>query len=181
MIPITKRDVVAGMAWMRPHKRLCLRLWTLLGTSTTSVTSTTTTPMRSTTRWGAWWASIVSLYDDTKSTLEGGWIEFFIFKRVYWENWIGKISIKEIEIRFWWKLNSQSINNHFTQWIHIHKNILRKLKNKGKKNTEFYRGSPFSSSIRVHPLFVIENASITIFHYNGNVYKCMITKISSIP
>ena len=37
-------------------------------------------------------------------------------------------------------------------------------------NTKIYRGSPFSSSLGVRPLFVIENAYIMVFHYDE---KCL--------
>jgi hypothetical protein len=39
-----------------------------------------------------------------------------------------------------------------------------------EKNTKIYRGSPFSSSWGERPLIVIENASITVFHYDE---KCL--------
>jgi len=40
------------------------------------------------------------------------------------------------------------------------------LKDMEDKNTEIYRSSPFSSSLGVHHLFVIENTSIAVFHYD---------------
>jgi len=51
---------------------------------------------------------------------------------------------------------------------------------KGEKDSEIYRGSPISSSLRVRLLFVEEYISSMGFHYDENIYKCIITTIPLI-